>query len=97
METIEFDGKNHRCGVFGETFLMDVHAKSWISPIGMLKAEIEYGPTSWTDSLGNILDTGSVRDDYRPIAINPSEARIAKEKADLAQKFLLIGPEPGSP
>lgn len=92
MDTLVFGGESHVSGVFGQTFLVDVHAKSWIASIGLLKAEIDYGKTDWTDSLGNILDTGVSREEFELLVLNPTEARIAEEREMLAKKQVDIGP-----
>ncbi|MDB5051365.1 MAG: hypothetical protein JWO30_4436 [Fibrobacteres bacterium] len=77
-DTVAFDGKRFRCDVF----LMHsfVPVKSWIASVGLLKAEIDYGTSYFTDSLGTVVDSAENTERYELLEINPSPSAIATAK-----------------
>lgn len=79
-ENLEFQGKEYACDVFVLHSVVDL--KSWVAPVGLLKAEIEYGPIVFSDSDGNALDTARTpHERFELLKLNPTEAETAAAKA----------------
>lgn len=60
MDTLEFGGRQYACGVLVLHSFADLPLKSWISRIGLLKAEIDFGWDAVTDSAGEADSLHSV-------------------------------------
>jgi hypothetical protein len=78
-ENLEFEGREYACDVFAAHSIVEL--KSWVSRIGLLKAEIEYGPYIFTDTAGNEVDTAqTMLDRYDLLKLNPTAAETAAAK-----------------
>lgn len=75
LDTLEFGGRQYQCARLA-LHSLEVDLKSWVSRIGLLKAEIDYGSTVLTDSAGNILDTAVHHERYRLLKLNPSQGDL---------------------
>jgi hypothetical protein len=53
-DTLEFKGRQYACGVLLLHTLADIPMRSWISRIGLLKAEIDFGWETVTDTAGKV-------------------------------------------
>jgi hypothetical protein len=53
-DTLEFKGRNYACGVLVLHSMGGMPLKSWISRVGLLKAEIDFGWDAVTDTAGNV-------------------------------------------
>ena len=72
-----FQGKAYECGVYTLYSIDNLEIKSWVSKIGLLKAELsgmESGPKY--DSTGMVLDTVSWHENYKLLAINPDSVTM---------------------
>lgn len=78
-EDVEFDGRPYACDVF--VLHSAVKLKTWVASVGMLKAEIDYGPTIFTDSEDNEVDTALVSQErYELVKLNPTAAETEAAK-----------------
>lgn len=78
-EDLEFEGGRYACDVFVLHSVVDV--KSWVASVGLLKAEIEYGPRIFTDSEGIDLDTAQTSlERYELLKLNPTVDETAAAK-----------------
>jgi len=80
QETLEFDGKRYACDVFIMHGFADL--KSWVSAVGLLKAQVDYGAEPISDSLGNIIDTTHSIENYRLLKLNPSDQEVEDMKTE---------------
>lgn len=91
LDTLTFDGRKMQCEVFDMHGFVDL--RSWVSRKGLLKAEIDYGESPQLDTLGNVIGTGSNRERYELLKLNPSdqdiEEAMAKYKAMTSLYFPL--------
>lgn len=79
-ENLVFEGQEYACDVFVLHSVVDL--KSWVAPMGLLKAEVEYGPYIITDSEGNELDTAMTSvERYELLKLNPTAEETAAAKA----------------
>jgi hypothetical protein len=54
-DTLAFKGKRYVCGVFGAQTLSDSTLRTWVSRIGLMKAELDFGPAPLTDTAGDTV------------------------------------------
>lgn len=87
-ETVEWGGGSRECLVFNQTYLW-ARGKSWISTVGLLKAEIEYDTHFVVaDSLGVILDSLQTRETFDLVALNPDPDLIRLKSEEYRKEFL---------
>lgn len=77
-ENVFFEGREYACDVFVLHSVVDV--KSWVASVGLLKAEIDYGPSPYADSAGVVLDTLHTQERYELLKLNPTATETAAAK-----------------
>jgi hypothetical protein len=78
LDTLVFNAKPMQCEVFVLHSFIDL--TTWVSKIGLLKAEIDYSQADETDSAGNFLGTFTSHDKYELLKLNPTDAEIESYK-----------------
>lgn len=79
LDTLEFDGRKLQCARFVLHSFVELH--SWVSRVGLLKAEIDHGKYAEFDSLGNFVDSASSRERFELLALDPTDAELDSMKA----------------
>lgn len=92
QESVEFDGQPHVCDVLVLHGLGNVDMKTWISDIGLLKGEIDFGSSVWTDTLGNPVDTLAGREDYRLLKLQPTDKDFEDWKKEYQSRAKFVRP-----
>ncbi len=74
LDTLEFGGRKLQCARFVLHSFIDLN--SWVSHIGLLKAEINHGKFAEVDFLGNVIDSVAYRERFELLALNPTDAEL---------------------
>lgn len=79
LDTLEFEGRKLQCARFVLHSFIDLH--SWVSRVGLLKAEIDHGKYAELDPLGNVIDSVASRERFELLALDPTDAALDSLKA----------------
>jgi hypothetical protein len=77
-ESVTVGGKEYECDVFVAHSMVPL--KTWIAPVGLVKAEILHEGTVFTDSTGIVDSVAVTLETYELLKLNPSEAEVAAAK-----------------
>jgi hypothetical protein len=87
IDTLLFDGAKYACGKFAHTFHGGATGQSWISSVGLLQAEVDYGKSESFDDEGNLTDSAHTTESYRLRMVNPGSRDLANAKAEAKKRY----------
>jgi hypothetical protein len=86
-ENVSFGGKKYACAVFVLHGLEGTPIKTWVSSLGVLKADVDYPEYTPEEAPSPVR----VRETYRLLRVNASASEIAALKAEYQAKSGLSG------